>query len=308
MIYTGNLNHAMWLAFIGLAFFSAGSTTYPLSQAAMIDIAGTNKLRYLSWQAIPMILLTVAAQWSVYLIAKWSWQLPLGLAIFLGSTCVILATRYLPETRPKKVLPMVPIDLEIFMAISPYFKSSTLRILLVYMIFLFAWGLFSQEINIYLSQTLRYSLITSNIFNLVLDLGMVFTALILPWVIRQQKQYANGINFAIVQSLFGALALLFTRGDAVWVCALVFVSGVAIGLLLMWTSISDAMPTQFQGLTMCVLGPLWAIAWGFSGVLAQTLDIYHAKLPMLFAAVLLGVAFLLCYRKPQAFAIGLTES
>jgi len=274
----------------GLLLFSIGSASYPLSQAILSDISmGIYKFKYFAWQAIALMSMMAVAEWSVSLLTL-SWQLPLAFSICCEFACVLLGMVFLSESKKNNVADDDESDKTVVDLCALFFRRDLLITLLVYLLLMFAWGIVMQHGYSYLLNLFGSSRDTV-LFSLLQSFLMIVSLLLIPFIIRKSQAFGKALKIIISVAIISLFCLWLPVAHIIS-GTFILLSGISFVLVavILWSVFSDYAPMQYQGVMMCILGPLWSISWTYSGMVTTVIGNYFLCGPYLLAAILSLIA------------------
>jgi len=289
---------------IGTVLTSLGSCSLPVILASMSDIA-YGKMRYYCFGlvALAMALVIFAGQFAGYIISLNKYDsitnsLVVLVTIFFAVLNVGLAWFFLPETyKPSRKANPNEIKNIPHSLLRIATRKKTRNLLLIFFLFQLAWGLYFQDVYSYVSSVFEFDGDKSSLLLTSISLSVVVSiVLIYPLLIRFFK-LKNAMLFALILMALGLIGNnIVVMPALVWIFANILAVGAGLMLPLLWSLISESVGPKNQGFIMGVVGPLWALAWAFAGiVIAPLAKLYVASslLISMFIIVLMVIAIVI---------------
>lgn len=290
-----------------IAGLTAGSQ--PIAQAAIVDLSlQEHKARNISYILLAMSLGFVFGPLfggilsDNQLVSWFNFGTPFYFAAIISLLNVILLSIFFNETffpTQKSRFALNPYQaIEIFISA---FKNEKVRNLsIIFFIFIFGWSSFYSFISLFLLKIFNFTPTKVSIFMAVMGVGFGIGNGFLVGIFTKRFSLENNFIFSILPSaIIIFLMVALQKSVYCWLMIIPLAACVSLAYSALLTLFSNQVDKHAQGWVMGITGSIMAFVFGLDGILIGIIATWSANLPILIAAVSLGlsvVAFLFLYR------------
>lgn len=295
---------SIFMLLIGLTLLGIGNSNLCLTLAISADTTH-NKTKVFIFAIIAFAtnVLVIATHIGNQILENFnystaSYQVLLSILIVIELINIILISVFLPETNSK-------LNKQANFSIDDNFKALTLLLskkqtrflLAIFILFEFAAGLYNQNIFVYLTTVLHFSMYNASLFvdyrTLIMLLSLLTIYPLLIYYLSLKQLLVCCFALAVI-GLLGASLLQINLAQ--WIFCLLIASGFAMLEPTLWVMLSNCASRNYQGLIFGIVNSLWLIGWLISGAAGDKLITHYAAPLWIAFGVLAMTICMLCYK------------
>lgn len=298
----GIVIHSLTLFMMGrfIDGFSAGSES--IAQAAIIDISTPSKktvnLGLISFAGSLGFIIgpLVGGVFSDASISHWfGYKTPFiiaGILALLNALCLFWV---FSETShiPKRV--QVNFFRGVLIFKSAFTDKHLRKLSLIFLLIQISWAIYFQSVSLTFAAKFHYLPKQIGFFYAYLGVIIALTMTIaMRWFLIKMSEKTL-VKFSMLLAMVGwVLNIIYQTEYMPWISILFIGLGMGMAYACVLSFYSTLVPEDRQGWVMGVGNAVVAVAWGLGGFVVSLFNIYHNRLLLSFAFLLLVVAFLLC--------------
>ncbi len=269
----------------------------PIIQAATADIAsGKKRVIYFGMINAAMGFLILAAEFCNYLLrldpthTNHQVNIILLMMTVLSAIGLMLTILFVPETKKKQIVlnPVINSAVILRNLSKVFYKTETRWLLFLLALFQFSWGLYFQDIYVYLIKIANMSSTNASLFISFTIIVFIVTLFFLFPLLIKYFATQKLLIFSFILCYIGMLGINWVNVSYIsWLLIIPFAVGVAMINPILWGQLSTSVNHTQYGFLMGIIGALWAFTWALSDLVGDKLNDYYFSLPLVIALVMM---------------------
>lgn len=295
------LMHSLTLLIVGrvIAGFTSGSQ--PIAQAAIVDLSTEeNKARNIGFILLAISLGFIFGPLFGGILAddrivSWfDFATPFYFAATISLLNVLLLIVLFHEKRVTKGKFKIDFYQAIAVFTSAFRHEKIKKLSLLFFIYIFGWSSFYSFISLFLIKTYQFSPTQVSLFMALMGAGFAIgTGVLVNYLTRLFSLRRIFIVTTLITAILACFIVFIPGSWISWLFITPLGTAIAVSYSCIVTLFSNEVESDKQGWVMGITGSIMAFVWGVNGVVVGVFALWSASLPILLAAIVLGLTAIL---------------